>query len=77
MLINMDVEGNINVNNLVETIVGHAASRETINSILTAITQEQSSNIVLITSSEIAEVEGSISPSSFYGLLPEILALPT
>ena len=37
----MAAEGNVNVNNLVQTTVQHPASRETINSILTASTQEQ------------------------------------
>ena len=36
MLINMDARGNVNVNNLVQTIVQHPAFRETINSILMA-----------------------------------------
>ena len=40
MLINMAAEGNVNVNNLVQTIVQHPAFRETINSILTATNQE-------------------------------------
>ena len=38
----MGAERNINVNNLVQTIVQHAAFRETINAILTATNQEQS-----------------------------------
>ena len=71
MLINMAAEGNVDINNLVQTIVGHPAFRETINSILKATNQEQSTNIVLIASAEIAEREGSISPSSFYGYLPD------
>ena len=36
MLINMDARGNVNVNNLVQTIVQHPVFRETINSILMA-----------------------------------------
>ena len=36
MLINMDARGNVNVNNLVQTIGQHPAFRETINSILMA-----------------------------------------
>ena len=36
MLINMDARGDVNVNNLVQTIVQHPAFRETINSILMA-----------------------------------------
>ena len=36
MVINMDAGGNVNVNNLVETIVQHPSFRETINSILMA-----------------------------------------
>ena len=59
MLINMAAEGNINVNNLVQTIVQHSAFRERIN--LTAADQEQSTSIVLIASAEIAECEESIS----------------
>ena len=41
MLMNMAAKGNVNVNNLVQTIVQHPAFRETINSILTATNQEQ------------------------------------
>ena len=41
MLINMAAEGNVNVKNLVQTIVQHLAFQETINSILTATNQEQ------------------------------------
>ena len=54
----MAAEGNVNVN--IQTIVQHPVFRETINSILTATNQEQSTNIVLIASAEIAEWEGSI-----------------
>ena len=36
MVINMDASGNVNVNNLVQTIVQHPAFRETTNSILMA-----------------------------------------
>ena len=46
MFINMAAEGNVSVNNLVQTIVQHLAFRETIDSILTATNQEQSTNIV-------------------------------
>ena len=46
MFINMAAEGNVSVNNLVQTIVQHPAFRETIDSILTATNQEQSTNIV-------------------------------
>ena len=67
----MAAEGNVNVNNLVRAIVQHPAFRETINLILTATNQEQSTNIVLIALAEISEREGSISPSSFYGQLPD------
>ena len=67
----MAAEGNVDINNLVQIIVGDPAFRETINSILKATNQEQSTNIVLIASAEIAEREGSISPSSFYGYLPD------
>ena len=38
----MTAEGNVNVNNLVQTIVQRSAFRETINSILTASNKEQS-----------------------------------
>ena len=48
MLINMAAEGNVNVKNLVQTIVRHQAFRETINSILTATNQEQLTYIDLI-----------------------------
>ena len=41
----MAAEGNVSVNNLVQTIVQHPAFRETTDSILTATNQEQS-NIV-------------------------------
>ena len=68
MVIN-SAEGNVSVVNI-PTIVQHPAFRETINSILTAANQEQSSDIVLNVSAEITEREGSISPSSFYGQLP-------
>ena len=67
----MAAEGNFNVKNLVQTIVQHPAFRETINLILTATNQEQSTNIVLIATAEIPEREGSISRSSFYGQLPD------
>ena len=52
---------NVNVKNLVQTIVQHLAFRETINSILTTTNQEQLTYIVLIISAEIPEPEGSIS----------------
>ena len=42
----MAAEGNVNVNNLVLTIVQHTAFRERINSFLTATNQEQTTNIV-------------------------------
>ena len=42
MLINMAAERNVNVNNLVQTIVQHPAFREMVNSIWTATSQEQS-----------------------------------
>ena len=66
----MAVDGNINVSNLVQTIVQHLAFRKTINSILTATNQEKSTNIVLIASAKILEHEESIWPSSYYGQLP-------
>ena len=40
------VEGDVNFNNLVQTIVQHSAFWETINSILTAANQERSTNTV-------------------------------
>ena len=63
---------NVNVKNLVQTIVQHLAFRETINSILTTTNQnqEQLTYIVLIISAEIPESEGSIYSSSFYRQLP-------
>ena len=70
MLINMAAEGNVNVKNLVQTIVEHLAFREAINSILTATNQEQLTYIVLIDSPEIPEREESIYPSRFYRQLP-------
>ena len=60
MLINMTAEGNVNVKNLVQTLVQHPAFRDTINSILTATNQGQSTNIVLIASAGIPEREGWI-----------------
>ena len=48
MLINMVAEGNVNVKDLVQTIVQHLAFRETINSILKATNQGQLTYIVLI-----------------------------
>ena len=47
MLINMAPKGNVNVKNLVQTIVQHLAFPETNNSILKAYNQEQSTYIVL------------------------------
>ena len=67
----MAAKGKVNVSNLVQTLVQYPAFRETINSILTTNNQEQATNIVLIASGEIREREGSISPSSFYGQLPD------
>ena len=61
MLLNMAVEGNVNLKNLAQTIVQHLVFQETINSILTATNQEQLTYIVLIVSAEIPECEGSIS----------------
>ena len=48
MLINMAAEWNVNVKNLVQTIVQHLAFRETINSILRATNQGQLTYIILI-----------------------------
>ena len=47
MLINMAAQGNVNVKNIVQTIVQHLAFRETINSIMTATNQEQLTYIVV------------------------------
>ena len=66
----MAADANVNVSNLVQAIVQHPDFQEMFNSVLTATYREQSTNIVLITSTEIWEHEGSISPSSFYGQLP-------
>ena len=71
MLIKKAAEENVNVNNLLQTIVQHPAFREVINSILTYVDQEQLTYIVLIASAETLEREGSIWPSSFYGQLPD------
>ena len=70
MLINMDAKGNVNVKNPVQTKVQDLAFRETINSILTATNQEQSTYIAPIVLAEIPERKGSIYPSSFYRQLP-------
>ena len=59
-------KGNVNVKNLVQSIVQHLAFWETINSILTTTNQEQLTYIVLIVLAEISEREGSFYPSSFY-----------
>ena len=61
MLLNMAVEGNVNLKNLAQTIVQHLVFQETINSILTATNQEQLTYTVLIVSAEILERDGSIS----------------
>ena len=53
----MAAEWNVDVNNLVQTIIQHSAFRETIISIKTATNQEQSTNIVLSTPAEIPERE--------------------
>ena len=66
MLMNMAVEGDVNVKNLVQTIVQHLAFEKTINLILTATNQEQLAYFVIIVSAEISEREGSIYRSSFY-----------
>ena len=42
----MAAEENVNVNNLVQTIVQHPTFRETVNSILKATNQDQTTNIV-------------------------------
>ena len=63
----MATERNVKVNNLVQTIVQHPASRETINLISTATNQEQSTNIVLIVSAEIPECEGASRHPAFMG----------
>ena len=66
MFMNMAAEGNVNVKNLVQTIVQHLAFQETNNSILTATNQEQLTYIVLIVLDEIRERERSIYSASFY-----------
>ena len=66
MSINIAAKENVNVKNLVQTIVQHLAFGETINLILTATIQEQLTYIVLIVSADILGGEGSIYPSSFY-----------
>ena len=71
MLINIAAEGNIKVENVVQTIVQHLAFPETVNSILIATNQEQLTYIVLIVHTEIPKREGSIYPSSFYIQLPD------
>ena len=70
MLINMAVEGNVNVRNLVQIGVLRLALWETINFILTATYQEILTYIVLIVSAKIPELEGSICPSSYNRKLP-------
>ena len=76
-----EIFSNFNVNNHVQTRVHHPAFWETIKWILTATYQEQSTNIALMASAEFPEREGCISPSSFYGQLPDnwshVLALST
>ena len=49
MLLNMAAKWNVNVNDLVQTIIQHPAFRETINSILIATKKTQSTDIILIT----------------------------
>ena len=49
----MAAENNVNVKNLVQTIVQHLPFQETINSILTATNQEQLAYIILIVLAEI------------------------
>ena len=66
MLMNMAVEGDVNVKNLVQTIVQHLAFQETINLILMTTNQEQLTYFVSIVSAEISEREGSIYRCSFY-----------
>ena len=62
MLINMAAEWNVNVNNLVQTIVQHSAFRVTINSILTATSQEQSSLLLrLISRNALSNFYGQMS----------------
>ena len=49
MLLNMAAKWNVNVNDLVQTIIQHPAFRETINSILIATKKNRSTDIILIT----------------------------
>ena len=61
----MAAQRNVNVKNLVQTIIQHLTFQEKFNSILTTATnQEQLTYIALIVSAEIPECEWSIYPSS-------------
>ena len=51
---------------ILHKLVKHPGFREMINSVLTATTA-----IMLIASAKIPEQKGRISPSSFYGQLPD------
>ena len=72
MLLNMVPEGNVNVNNFVQSIIQNPAFWVTINSILTATNQKQSTNFVPIASAEILGLEGASHHSAFMGNYPII-----
>ena len=57
----MAAEGNVNVNNLEQTIVQR---RETINSILTATNQEQSTGIVTAEANQLKRTNSTEIPSA-------------
>ena len=59
--ITLAADGNVNVNNLVQTIVQR---RETINSILTANNQEQSTNIVTAKANPLNRTNSTKTPSA-------------
>ena len=71
MLQSMSFEGNVSVNNLVQTIVQYPAFLEMINSILTTTNQKQLTDISLIALPEIPECKGIILPFSFYRQLSD------
>ena len=64
IFINKTGEGYVNVNNLVQTIVQHPAFPETINSILTATNQMQTTNIVNAKANQINRNNSTNIPSA-------------
>ena len=60
----MAAEGDIDVDNLVETTVQHPVFRETINSILMATNQEQTTNIANVETNQINRNNLSNIPSA-------------